>query len=290
MKNPAPVVLIGAARSGTKFVRGLIAAGDEWSPVDHDINFVWRTGNHDHPHDALTADLVDEQQRQAIRRRINQLAKPDAGQSIVEKTVSNTIRVPFVSHVLPDARFVLLTRHAPDVIASTHREWTSGIEWRRWATKLSQFSWRDHQYLLRLAREIGGAVLGRSSEPGVWGVRYPGIAEDLEQHGVPWVCARQWIESVERSLDAFESSEFTDRHVHISFDSLMEPAGNEVERLIDFLDPVQPERLRAHLADQRRPPSSDTFQRQFGQRDQDQILELIAPTEQRLRRYIDQGR
>ena len=51
----APVVLLGAARSGTKLVRDSLALDAHIARVPYDINYVWRFGNEELDHDELDA-------------------------------------------------------------------------------------------------------------------------------------------------------------------------------------------------------------------------------------------
>jgi hypothetical protein len=49
------VFVIGAARSGTKFLRDVIGASPYAAVVPYDVNYVWRGGNEGFPDDALPA-------------------------------------------------------------------------------------------------------------------------------------------------------------------------------------------------------------------------------------------
>ena len=56
-----PVIVLGAARSGTRIVRDAIAAHPAIVAVPHDINFVWKYGNYHICHDGLTPKEVTPQ-------------------------------------------------------------------------------------------------------------------------------------------------------------------------------------------------------------------------------------
>jgi len=68
------VFLIGAARSGTKFLRDTIAHSEDVAEVPYDINYVWRHGNETCPHDEIAPDDISDGTAAHIRRSIERLA------------------------------------------------------------------------------------------------------------------------------------------------------------------------------------------------------------------------
>jgi hypothetical protein len=75
------------------------------------------------------------------------------------KSPNHTFRLPWIAKRFPEARFVWLTRPAPDVLSSNRRMWTSMIEryglWRHNPTALDAFlraAIRNHDELLEWAR------------------------------------------------------------------------------------------------------------------------------------------
>src|SRR2546430_7511188 len=53
-----PVIVIGAARSGTKLLRDCLGTADEFAVVPYDINYLWRLGNEQFPNDELTPEQL----------------------------------------------------------------------------------------------------------------------------------------------------------------------------------------------------------------------------------------
>ena len=124
-----PIIVIGAPRSGTKMLRGLIGSHRDVAEVPYDINFVWKYGNYTVPHDELQPADGNPAAARFIRRY---LAKQENGMSrVVEKTVCNALRVDYVRAVLPGCQFVHLIRDGRDVAASTMRQWQGGTDWRQ---------------------------------------------------------------------------------------------------------------------------------------------------------------
>jgi len=194
-----PVIVIGAARSGTRHVRDLLGASSALVPIEHDISYVWRRGNESIPHDELSAAHATAPITKAIQERIGQLAPTGPDQDVLEKTVSNTVRMEFVQAVYPNARFVVLARNGREVIESSYRQWTASPDWRRWMTKLSTVGVADLPYLAGMGKRLVTARFGANKRPAVWGVRYNGIEADLREQDLSWVVAQQWLTSLRRT-------------------------------------------------------------------------------------------
>lgn len=196
MTDPAPIILIGAARSGTKILRDLLAVSSGVRAVPYDINYVWRYGAQGH--DMLDPETLTGRRARFIRRTIPRLAGARPGEVVVEKTVSNTLRVPFVDRVFPDARYVHLIRDGRDVAESAMRQWQAPPDWRALARKLRGMPLSNAGYVAWFGGNmLRGLVSGRGGG-NVWGPRYPGVHEDAAE-GLATACTRQWVASVERA-------------------------------------------------------------------------------------------
>jgi hypothetical protein len=200
-----PIIVLGAARSGTKFLRDTLAAAGDLAAVPYDVNYIWRSCNEKAPDDALTPERCTPRAARLIRDRLRRLAglrKGEERRRFIEKTVSNTLRLEFVARVFPDADFVHLIRDGRDVVESSVRQWMAPTDWSSVIAKARRFPLRNYQYALWYAANRLRVGVGRRGQRPIWGVRYPGIAADLAAHGVPVVCARQWIHSVRSVLES----------------------------------------------------------------------------------------
>lgn len=189
------VFLIGAARSGTKFLRDTLAASDDVAEVPYDINYVWRHGNEHRTHDELSPSDLDNKTARHIRKSVTRLALKDTASPakiILEKTVSNTLRMETIRRVFPEAEFIHLERDGLDVVESSFRQWTMPSNRGYLIQKLRYFPIREWRYGLWFARN----ALAPNDEPPIWGPRYKGIAGDLRTRGTAQTCALQWKASV----------------------------------------------------------------------------------------------
>lgn len=233
-RPPAPlrVVLIGAARSGTKVVRDALSHAAGAGAVPYDIGFVWRAGHQQHPDDVLDPAWLTPRAKKFVAGFVDGYA---AGQppAVIEKTVGNTLRVPYVAEVLPDAVFVHLIRDGVDVAESTLRQWREPADYRYLARKIRHFP-------LRLAptygrRYVQSLVRRRAADDrrvATWGARYPGIEDDLVAAELLTVCARQWRESVSRARQDLGASEVPT--IEVRYERLIANPREELARMSEF--------------------------------------------------------
>ncbi len=200
-----PVILIGAARSGTKMLRDTIALHPDIDKVPYDINYIWRLGNEKLPHDELTPDMATDQVIQRIRKHFLHYHTAQTPY-LIEKTVGNTLRPLFVQKVFPEALFIHLLRDGRDVVESVYRQWLAPPDWRYIAKKAMAFPiTQAFGYALAYAKTtITKAILPSKPQAGTWGPRYRGIDDDVATKDLLTVCAIQWRRSVEKALDEFD--------------------------------------------------------------------------------------
>lgn len=218
-----PIIVLGAARSGTKYLRDILALGANAAKVPYDINYVWRYGSEAHPDDALPVSLLTERKRRFIREQVQRLAKvaPGSDTIVFEKTVGSTLRVPFVAAVFPEAKFVHLVRDGRAVTESSMRQWREPLDFRRLFEKLRDLPLRNAGYPVWFAGNLlKGLAVGRGGGK-VWGPRYPGIAADLESGlGLVELCVRQWQASVEMALEGLGAIA-PERQIELRYEQLV---------------------------------------------------------------------
>ncbi len=228
-----PVFLIGAARSGTKLLRDLLAEHPDVGAVPFDVNYLWRLGREDQGDDSLCPPLAS-QARMAVER---ELAKA-GGVVVVEKTVSNCLRVPAIAAAFPEADFVMLVRDGLDVTESALRQWQAPIDFRYSIKKALDFPWlRAPGYALKHLRS--SLLRTRSTTTTTWGPRYEGIDDDVASLPLIETCARQWSASITQACLGFEQAEI--RPLLVRYEELVADPLSVVNRIhaMNDLEPVR---------------------------------------------------
>jgi hypothetical protein len=235
MKPPAlrPVVIIGAARSGTKILRDSLSVALGVPCLPYDVGFVWGYGTESREDDCLSATDLTPGSERLIRRFLGRYA--DTEGRLIEKSVSNTLRVPFVAAVLPGATFVHLIRDGVDVAESTRRQWTAPPDYRYLAGKARHFPLRlAPTYGRRYAASLVRRRLAADGRVATWGPRYPGMITELAQTDLLTVCARQWRESVNRARQGL--AETGVRAVEVRYETLVKDPAAALDRIADVCE------------------------------------------------------
>lgn len=202
-----PLIIIGAGRSGTNILRDALCAlpGFATWPCD-EINPIMRHGNIGMAHDRFTATqarpAVVRFIRGAFRREWRRQGRPPF---LVEKTCANSLRVPFLAAIFPEARFVFIHRHGGDVLASARKRWRGEMEIPSlpyYCSKIRFTPLRDLPvYGWRFAKARAQMLAGRAEHMASWGPTSPAMLDLPPDASLDLICARQWSDCVTTALD-----------------------------------------------------------------------------------------
>jgi hypothetical protein len=242
-----PVIIIGAARSGTNMLRDALARLDgvaTW-PCD-EINYIWRHYWASWPNDELQPAHATARARRFIRAAFCAQAQKTQPGWLVEKTCANSLRVEFVRTIVPQAKFIFLIRDGRDVVASAAKRWTAPVDFRYVAAKARYVPFTDAPYYA--ARYLGHRLrrlFSRERRLPTWGPRFDGIDLFAARHDTAEVAAEQWRRCVERAAESLAA--LPDRQLcTVRYEELVTRPVQELARVARFLGaPLDPQRLRA---------------------------------------------
>ncbi|MEM6394158.1 MAG: sulfotransferase [Planctomycetota bacterium] len=196
-----PVIILGAPRSGTTLLGKLLSAHPDFAYAV-EPRMVWRTGN-DKRSDLLQPQHARPEVIRAIHQRFESTVKAHSRSRLLEKTPSNTLRVPFIEQVFSDAKYVHILRDGYESVLAIRQFWATqarglGVTKGRLRQRLGELSLRRLPYYAKeFARRSLPEPFARVFGQNVWGPRLPGIDQMVKDLSPLEVSALQWRWCVE---------------------------------------------------------------------------------------------
>ncbi|MDC1450324.1 sulfotransferase [Candidatus Thioglobus sp.] len=232
-----PVFIIGAPRSGTNILRDVLCQfkGVSTWPCD-EINYIWRHGNIRYPYDNFPEKFATYKVTEFIRNQFLILANKSSAKYVVEKTCANSLRVPFVESIFPEAKYIYIVRNGVDVVASAAKRWKADLDIPYIIKKSKYIPKRDIPfYVLQYSLNRLFKIISKDNRLKVWG---PRINDDKilldKSRSIEEICALQWNECVRSSDKAF-SSISKDRIHYLKYEDFVINPEIEIKKISIFL-------------------------------------------------------
>ena len=243
-----PVFLIGAARSGTKLLRDSLALHEDIGATPFDANFVWKRYHANIPHDRLMPDNRTSRTRAFVAKYLNKWS--DGRPFVIEKTVSNSVRVKFVDELFPESKFIHLIRDGRDVVASELRQWGKVPDSGYLLKKLRAVPVIETMpYVIRYGIDTLKIKLrGKPDDEYVWGVKFPRFEEPLKTLPVYEFCALQWKHCINYAVEDFNGIS-NDRICTVKYEDLVREPEQTLQSILRFIG-AEPQNLSVdHISD-----------------------------------------
>lgn len=188
-----PIIIVAAARSGTKMLRSILGSHPDIVCFPREINYIWRHGNIRFPTDELTPEHARPEVVRYIRKRFDGLSAKHDGARVAEKTCANSLRVDFVHAVFPEAHVIHLVRDGRAVAESARRRWQTPnplpylLEKARWVPPSDV-----PYYALRYLRYRLASFHSTDSAYSSFGPRFAELDRLVAEKILIEVCGLQW--------------------------------------------------------------------------------------------------
>ncbi len=295
-----PILVIGAARSGTSMVSGFFKLHPD-VVVWIEPNYVWKRKFAWLGHDAIPGKAATPRHAEELRKYFRDHCLAHGGGTLCEKTPSNSLRLDFVSRVLPGARFVHIVRDGRNAAVSARAHWSGNLHQitrdpkygasvsklkvaRYFATTMAAkaaqpAALRDLPfYLPRLARYVRRHLGWKA--PDVWGPRFPGIREAIRERSLIEVCALQWQACVDAESAFFEAHPEVDV-IHVKYEDLCANPRDQIEAIFRFCGLEMNEAIAAKSGELMA-PDWDAWRKKLKPEEIDKVDALVGDTLARL--------
>jgi len=234
-KAPDPVFVVGCSRSGTTITYETLATSGRFLTFGYEIPQFWNglygPLNNGWESEAADAEHARPEHRAAAFRYFYQ----HLGRGLVlDKTCINTLRLPYLYHLFPDARFIFIHRDGRDNISSMMDGWRKGRTDGGFG--LTQFFGKFPEPIA-----ING---GEFHE---WHFFLPPGWRDYNHASLEEVCAFQWISANRRALEA-EKIIPPERWTRIRYEDVVEQPVKTFEEVFSRLGLPFDDRMRAFCA------------------------------------------
>lgn len=269
-----PIFIVSSPRAGSTLLFETLAQSPSVSTIGGESHGVFEGIPAFHPQNREwhSNRLTEVDARPAAVRRLERTFQqrmkdrdgaPNAELRLLEKTPKNSLRIPFLASVFPDAYFVYLQREARDTMSSMLDAWRSG----RYVTYRNLPDWEGLPWSLLLTpgwRELSG--------------------KPLEE-----VVASQWSAATRYLLDDLERLP-ADRWCIARYDALVANPQEEIERICRFVGIDWDRQLTAPLPLSKTTltaPAEEKWRK--NERELSRALPLVRDVEERARALFASG-
>lgn len=278
-----PVIIIGAPRSGTNMLRDVLTSFDGIStwPCD-EINYIWRHGNVRYPSDEIPAIRATPAIQNYIQQRFSDIRQKYSAGIVVEKTCANSLRVPFVDAVVPNAKYIFIYRDGIDATGSAKERWTAELDISYILEKVRYVPKMDlPYYALRYFWARIYRLISREKRLAFWGPALDNMPSILENNTLNEVCALQWQRCVDKAEVAISEMP-ADKVVRVRYEDFVRRPAAELSRILEFIGKeVDPEKV-ARAVEGVSPRSLGKGRKALGEQEVANLEVLVGET---LKRY-----
>ena len=231
------VIIIGAPRSGTNMLRDMLCriTGVATWPCD-EINYVWRHGNSKSLSDELAEEMVNPSTIKYVLRQFEWVHKKFSANVVVEKTCANSLRIPFVNAIIPDAKYIYIVRDGLDVVGSAKLRWVANFDFWYSLKKIRFVPIADLPlYVVRYVKNRTYRMFSNNDRLASWGPTYDNMEELTKNCNLNVICALQWVKCVQASDHAFADLRLNSRH-YVKYESFVKNPEEELTKILKFIE------------------------------------------------------
>ncbi len=217
-------------------LRNLLTSIDGFGtwPCD-EINYIWRHGNVRYPSDEIPVENATPRVKSYIRHKFDLIAKAQGADIVVEKTCANSLRVPFVDSVVPEARYLYIYRDGIDTTGSAKLRWTAKLDIPYILEKVRFVPPGDlPYYAVRYLWARLFRLCSRDKRLAFWGPALDNMQDLLQRQTLDEVCALQWQRCVDSAEAAF-SAMAANKVLRVCYEDFVREPKSQFRRVLSFV-------------------------------------------------------
>jgi len=252
--NNTFVFIVGSPRSGTTIL-GKILNSHKIISQWYEPYFIWDHYFRNHPHDERIKKEATPQISHQIYNAFLKYKKKTGSKIIVDKSPRNSLKIPFILDIFPNARFIHIIRDGRDATLSIHKEWirrkkivsnsnqrfdylTAIIGIKSWLQrqpffldKIRALWFETHFHFINKSKHLNR--LRWKMDVG-WGPRFSNWEEILNKNSLFQFSAYQWSACVKSIMKYWP--EIPDKNkIKIRYEDLLREE-NIIKEILDFLE------------------------------------------------------
>ncbi len=255
-----PIFLIGNVRSGTTMFHQIFNLHEEVESW-YEPRTIWVYGAPRRRHDRFTSEDATKRVKRYIRKRFIKHQRSHGNRRIMEKTPSNIMRIPYVESIFPESKYLYIIREPFANLSSAEIRWKFESNWHHlWVRFLECPKTQIPHYLKRFLVDRYRHYILRKEYFSVWGVRYPGIYEDLKQISLEELICKQWVEcskQAEEDLSKMDPSKV----MRIRYEDFVEKPVEIYREVANFFEIELTKKIESQISEMVDPSRQDKWKR-----------------------------
>lgn len=235
-KEFKPIIIIGAARSGTNMLRDILSQLENHTTWDCDeINPIWRHGNLNHPNDVFNEEMARPSVMKFIRNQFAKIAHKNNVNNVIEKSCANSLRIPFIDKILPEAKYIFIYRDGRDATASASLRWKAPFELSYTMKKIKYLPLSDIPYYgFKFGLNRIKQIFSKDKKLAFWGLNLENMQNKIANRSLFEISALQWKEATEKANNDLKKIN-PERVYKISYEKFVTRPSEELSKIVKFL-------------------------------------------------------
>ena len=296
MEHPDVAFILGSPRSGTTVLGEILDLHTDIAQW-YEPYFIWDRHFRNAPDDVRGRNDATPKVREYLTRKFRSYQQRRKTALVIDKSPRNSLKIPFILDIFPNAKFIHILRDGRDATLSIHREWkrrrsivsdgrnkrfnyTAAL--RTMLRCLSRQSFLDDR-LRAFWFETRGHVLNKSAHLNRlrwngdvgWGPRFRGWEKAYRENSLLRFNAMQWSECVTSVLSYWDKIDTENRRT-ITYETLVTDPETVISGVLDFLN-AKPDPSFFNAMPGMKSGNFNKWKTEFSREQLEDILPILSP-------------